>query len=248
MKHVTLLLCGIWLLTSCAPTRVVRSLEEGERTIGGSLGGPMTDVPGIGKLPIPFLTVGYSEGLKNDFTVFGYANLTSGLYGNYQGEFGVLRDLWKDSVNFKSAQIFEILKEQGVSASFTSNLALDNQWKNFRLWPQVDINYWLSRKQTTFTNQMNNNKRGFYTGVSTWFELNGTGAHGRKQEVRVVPSPQLGGWFMMERWEFSLETKYIAPFSSNEKVVLDYASPFGANNGALGLYLGIHFHFTKNAE
>ncbi|MBK6342587.1 MAG: hypothetical protein IPF41_08375 [Flavobacteriales bacterium] len=37
------------------------------------------------------------------------------------------------------------------------------------------------------------------------------------------------------KWNYTIESKWIAPFTSNEKLVVDYISP--GSRGALGLYL-----------
>jgi hypothetical protein len=50
-------------------------------------------------------------------------------------------------------------------------------------------------------------------------------------------SPQIGHSFSGKKWNMNIEAKVIAPYLSNEKIVVDYITPF-SNKGAFGIYLG----------
>ncbi len=48
--------------------------------------------------------------------------------------------------------------------------------------------------------------------------------------------PTVGHNFTGQKWNFSIETKIIAPNLSNEKLVVDYVTPF-QTHGAFGVYI-----------
>jgi hypothetical protein len=49
--------------------------------------------------------------------------------------------------------------------------------------------------------------------------------------------PSLGHSFTGKKWSFNIETKVIAPNLSNQKLVVDYVTPF-QSRGAFGVYIG----------
>ncbi|MBK7182939.1 MAG: hypothetical protein IPH89_08375 [Bacteroidetes bacterium] len=62
-------------------------------------------------------------------------------------------------------------------------------------------------------------------------------AYDLKQANHWFVSPMIGHSFVGKKWNFNIEAKVIAPNLSNEKLVVDYQTPF-RNKGAFGIYLG----------
>ena len=79
-----------------------------------------------------------------------------------------------------------------------------------------------------------------YFGLSNWFELRAEGANGTKVQQHIICSPQIGHTFDRGKWNYTLEAKILAPYVSNEKIVVDYKSILG-NRGGLGLYFGVNY-------
>lgn len=216
--------------TACSPIRYAKNLDHKEHAIQASLGGPLIGVPGIGTMPMPLTSVGYGYGLKEKTTVFGNWHTTAAIFGVAQADFGVTQGIWKK-------------ENMGITISPSVNVAMDVFEKNTRFWPILEANYYWDYR----IKEKNDQKRIFYlyTGFSNWFELQGMRAHGQKQTDRIMFNPHLGTVYQRGKWNFSLEAKFLAPYKSNENIVMDYKSPFG-NYGALGTYFSVTYRFKSN--
>jgi hypothetical protein len=111
---------------------------------------------------------------------------------------------------------------------------IDTWEGNSRFYPSLDVNAWWDV-----------GKRGgfVYTGLTSWYELKKIGTADRIQEYRWIPALNLGYTRNRGNWSTSFECKYLAPFTSNESLTVDYKAP--GSNGALGLYVGITRKFGK---
>ena len=94
------------------------------------------------------------------------------------------------------------------------------------MWPQIDANAWW---------EYGERKHFFYAGLSSWFELSGTKAHGEQQQSRIFPGIQMGNTLAFNKWEYTFEFKWNGVNLENRGVTLDYISPAG--QGALGIGL-----------
>jgi hypothetical protein len=212
----TLALAGLIALASCAPTRFVQPLEKGQVAVTGHLGGPLIGFGGA-TIPIPFTSLGAGWGISNTTTAFGNLHTTALAYGVVQVEAGVLHsflrpDGWRP----------------GISAAATANFMADVWEGNTKLFPQLDANaYWTYGKRQNF----------FYLGTSNWIDLARTRAHEEPQPNHWIFNLQAGHTFVRPKWNWVLEAKYLAPFHSNQNIVVDYAS-FG-RTGAIGAYVGV---------
>ena len=113
---------------NCAPTRFVKPLAKNQNAIAANLGGPLIHY-GKAVTPIPFTSIMYGRGITNSTTAFISAHTTAMLYGNFQTDIGVCQRLYKnDSLKF------------GITVNPAINLVYDKWHKNFRAWPQLDIN------------------------------------------------------------------------------------------------------------
>ena len=234
MKKLIFLCCVAGFIVSCGPSRFVDPLRRGEHAISASVGGPIANVPGVATIPLPFSSLTYGNGLTGNTTIFGSWFSTAAVFGTIQFEAGVTHRLWKDENNTK-----------GISITPAFNFATDIFEWNTKIWPQLDANYywkynWRQQTQDDLLNYGSKTPNLLYAGVGTWYELAGTRAHDEPQNTRVIPMIQLGHDLNWKSWTFKTELKFIAPFTSNENVVIDYKSVLG-NFGTTGFYFG----FTK---
>ena len=219
-----ILFIGI-LIGSCAPTRFVKPIEHKKHVISANLGGPIITIPGVATMPIPFTSVGYGYGLKPKTTLFGNWHTTAAVFGVIQFDCGVSQLLWKND-------------KMGVSVSPSLNFFSDVYEKNTQLYPQIDANYYFDYYRKEKKGRVNQNY--FYGGFSNWFQLQSKAAHGLDLKNRMIFSPQLGHVFERGKWNYTLEVKFLAPYLSNQNIVVDYVSPFG-KRGAMGAYFGLNY-------
>lgn len=217
---------------SCAPSRVVKPLQRGEKRLGGSLGGPLIKYNG-GVIPVPYTSVSYAQGITDSLTVYGAIHATSALYGNFQTEIGGTYQIWRNDSN-----------TVGYSGNFTLNTAFNvnaprnidnsinppNSINSFRLWPQIDLNrYWVYNKEK---------KHMLYYGLSTWIETKARRQSGLRQTAWVFVNPHVGLTLNNNLYNFNFELKYLAPYMNSFNPVVDYVRPVG-RYGGLGFYVGI---------
>ena len=208
---------------SCMPTRMIKPLKKGEKSIGAHFGGPMINFSGA-PIPVPFTSVTGATGIKNNLTAFGSIHTTSALFGVAQIDLGVLKQIYqsKDSTF-------------GITTSPQLNLSIDRWEGNFKVWPVLDINaYWHY--------DIKNNNHFVYSGITNWFELANTRAHNEPQPNFWLPAINLGHQFTKEKVDYFIETKYMAPFNRNHETVVDYLKPFG-KKGVVGVYFGFRKKF-----
>jgi hypothetical protein len=218
---------GLTFLWSCAPARFVEPLKKGEEVISGHFGGPMAKIPGIGVIPIPFSSVGYGRGLTDQTTVFGNLHLTSLAFGVGQFELGASQKLWSTD-------------RMGISGQLNTNVLIDFYTGANRIWPQLDANYYYKYGLKSFRIGEQRNYNFMYAGISNWFDFYGTESQGRPNEQLWIPSLQFGHQWIRPKWSYQAEIKILAPFESNENIVVPYPSML-QNRGATGLYFGITY-------
>ncbi len=205
----------VFMIFSCTPSRIVRPLEKGNKLITAHLGGPLIGFAET-TIPIPFTSVMYAQGVSDKLTAFGSLHTTSLFFGVFQTDIGVCykmyyNDKWK----------------LGISAAPSLNIAFDKWESNLKIWPLLDVNaYWEITQKKSF----------FYAGVNNWFELANNKAHEQVQVNNWFINPQLGFNYVRKKWNYNIETKYLAPSIKNEPNVVDYRGINGY--GALGIYLG----------
>ena len=205
----------ITLLISCSPTRFVKPLDKNQHAATISFGGPLIKF-GSATIPMPFLTANYGYGIDSTLTGFASLNITSALYGNFQIELGATKQLLQQKKYIPA-----------ISITPVANIIYRNSdaWK---LYPQLAINaFWEYGKRKNYV----------YIGIDNWFELSQKRAFDVSQTNHWIGMPSLGHNFTGKKWNFTIETKVIAPNLSNEKLVVDYQTPF-KNHGAFAVYIG----------
>ncbi|MEX1190939.1 MAG: hypothetical protein WEA99_03130 [Brumimicrobium sp.] len=235
--QVFILLVFTSVVTSCGPSRFVEPLNKSENAVSVSLGGPLANIPGVATIPMPFTSIGYGRGVTDNITAFGSWYSTAAVFGVVQFDAGATVGLWK-SKN----------KKHGFSGTGGFNFATDRFEWNTSFWPQLDANYYWKYNHRSQTQDDLLTKGGvpksnlLYAGIGTWYELKGIRAHDVEQPTRVVPMLNIGHDLNWNKWTMKLEVKLLAPFTSNEDVVVDYVSLMG-NQGATGVYLGFTRRF-----
>jgi hypothetical protein len=220
MRHIIPIFAAVFTLFSCAPTRYYKPLDSGEHSVHASFGGPIIQVPGIATIPIPFTSVGYGYGLKDNLTVYGSWQTTSALFGVIHTDIGATMNIWQN-------------ESMGLSVSPGFNFLIDAfEWKP-SLYPQLDINYYW-----TYGRKCEQGKsQDFYFGFDNWFDLRSKLAHDVPNTNRIIWNTHVGHSFNRNLWSYQLELKLLAPYLNNN-VVVDYVSPLG-DRGAIGFYFGV---------
>ena len=208
----------LFLFSSCTPSRLVRPLDKGQKVVSASLGGPLIGFSGT-VIPVPLTSVMYAQGITNKTSVFGSVHPTSLLFGVFQTDIGICQGLYyNDSLRI------------GFSVNPALNLAFDKWEKQFKCWPQLDVNmYWNIKPNKSF----------LYAGVENWFELAKYKAYGETQQKHWLINPQIGYSYVRKKWNYNLEIKYLVPNMANTPNVVDYKGIAG--KGAIGVYI----NFTR---
>lgn len=219
MKIFYSALAASLLLFSCAPVRLVKPLEKGEKAIGANLGGPLINFAGA-PIPLPYTSAFMAKGITEKTSVFGGVHLTALAFGVAQIELGACRQIWGNPA-----------KNIGFSVSPALHVAVDKWEWNTRFWPQLDAQFY-----KTFQNQSY-----FYAGIGNWFEPTRVRPHNEVQEQFWFMYPQLGYRWGKKQWNYGLETKWVGPNIKNQPNVADY---IGVNHhGAVGIYFSIMRRF-----
>jgi hypothetical protein len=200
---------------ACSPSRFVKPLRKKESAANISFGGPLIKY-GTSTIPIPFLTADYGYGIDSTLTGFASINVTSALFGNLQMELGATKQL---------------LLQKKYRPALSTTIQINPIFRNkdaFKIYPQIDLNlFWEYGKRKNY----------FYLGACNWFELSKKRTLNETQKNHWIFTPLLGHSFSGKKWNLNIEAKVIAPNLSNEKVVVDYQTPF-KNRGAFGVYIG----------
>jgi hypothetical protein len=214
LQPVSFLVLVLLILNSCAPVGLVKPLEKNQKAITANLGGPMIKFGGS-PIPMPLSSVGFSYGLSSKFTATSNLGLTALAFGVGQLDLGVLYGIKKT----------EGPGSVGFSAFGKTHLMLDKWEKSFRWYPEAGI-----QAYTEWGKNM------LYAGGSGWLETRYPSVN-RTAGNFWLPMIHAGFVRQNPKWNLSVELKWIAPNTSNEKIVVDYIGVAGA--GAVGLYFGV---------
>lgn len=217
---VVILVLLLMLFQNCAPTRFVKPLAKNENAVSANIGGPLIHY-GKSVMPIPFTSVMYGRGLTNNTTAFASVHATAMLFGNFQTDIGVCQNLYKfDSLGL------------GLTVNPAVNMIYDKWNKNFRAWPQLDVNIYKDiLKRKAFV----------YIGLTNWFELAAKRAHGETQPYHALINPHLGMTYNTKKWGYTLECKFLEMNRKNQPNVVDYVGI--KERGAVGIYLNFARRF-----
>lgn len=219
---------GLYLtLFSCAPSRFVNTLPEGETQVGFSLGGPMQNLFGL-TIPTPYSSVVVGHGLRDDITLYGGLHTTALVFNNLQTDLGLTKRLYQSD----SSQLWI----PDLSGSFTLNTLLEIKDGAFDLFPQIDLNaVWKYGE---------NKNNFFYLGVSNWFDLSKNKAHGEPKDNPIIFNPHIGNTWQKNKWSLTIEYKVLGLMESNEDIVVSYAKWHGKYS-APGIFIGCSKKINK---
>jgi len=210
---------SVVLFYSCAPTRLIRPLNKGEKVISANIGGPLFAYDNL-TIPVPLTSLMYAQGITDNTSVFGSIHTTSLLFGVAQTDIGVCQEIYyNDSLRL------------GVSVNPALNIAQEF-WPatsgGFKCWPQLDVNaYWEFKPHKSFV----------YAGIENWFELAQQRPDGETQSTHWIYCPQIGYTYVRRKLNYDIELKFIAPNLNNLPNVVDY---FGiGGKGALAPYITV---------
>lgn len=199
---------------------MVQPLNKGEWQVAGSIGGPIIKKDSSFNA-MPLSSVGLAYGYSQKITAFADLHPSTAYYGVYHIDAGISHELLAP---------FDL--RPGLTYSFMINSFLGRDESKFKIYPQIDLNtYWLMPYRNDF----------FYLGISNWFELATEKAHGKKQEDHWIPSFHSGYTMQYDQYGFTVELKYLAPFTSNQNLLIDYYSP--TDTGSLGVYFSVSRKF-----
>lgn len=210
-----LLIVGI---ASCAPSRFIEPLDEGEWSVGANMGGPVIDFAGA-PIPVPITAIEVGYGLDSTKTIHGGLHTTAMLFGNFQIDAG-----------FTYQFLHQKKYVPNVSGCVGFNTIYDFDDKSGKFWPTLDLNaFWNYGQRRNY----------FYVGFNNYFDFTSTLESGQEQTNNIVFSPQLGHVLKGNNrsWELTTEIKILAPYRRNDYAFVPYKSITG-NFGALGFYIG----------
>jgi len=217
IRTISAILFLVLTIVSCAPTRVVKPLKQGEHRVGATFGGPMIHFAGA-VIPIPYTSVWGAYGLDSLTTAWVSLHTTSLAFADLQTDFGFTRNLYFSHNKYVPS----------VSVSPVVNFMHAFRDAQGRIYPELDLNfYWETPKKM------------YYITSSNWFVINSFRAHDEPQPQHWVPTLNAGMFFNKNgKFNYQLELRYLAPFNKNYSVV-EYFSP--ASKGALGIYFGLTY-------
>lgn len=203
----------------CSNSRIVQPLAKGQHQVSAHFGGPVIKFAGA-PVPLPLTSLSYAHGVSESFTAFGGVGLTAAAFGNLHLDVGGTQGILKPK-GFRP----------GVSASVDFHIIANKS--NLFFMPQLDLNtYWLVGKHNSLA----------YFCINNNFDPSATRSSGEPQTTKWLPSAVLGYTFRNKTtWQYTLETRYIAPFTDNVNLVPDFVSP--TTTGALGLYFAVQKRF-----
>ncbi|MEY2923730.1 MAG: hypothetical protein RLZZ337_270 [Bacteroidota bacterium] len=207
-----------FLAASCTSQKIVRPLQEGEQQVSANLGGPLIGFAGA-VIPVPLTSINCAKGISDSLTLHGGIQTTSLLYKTLQLDAGatygfIKPDGWKP----------------GLSASGSLNFLTDFREGNPKIYPQIDVNAYWDYASNNF----------MYLGITNWIEFQQTMTDGQEQRKQLLSGIQFGNTFSTEKWNYTIESKWLAPTRNSTNLVVDYRSYKlgGESRGAVGIYVG----------
>ncbi len=189
------------LLSACAPSRFIEPLEEGEKQVMVSLGGPLIQNLDLVPVPIPQVSLSAGKGITDRLTYYNSMYLTSLLDGVLHIDFGAVCALrrYDDSKPYFP----------GISSGLKLNIATDFFNTRFKLWPQIDFElYW----------KLINKRYTPYIGLENWYELiELENRHPRSPgQAMWLIYPHLGCIRQGQKYDLHFELKYMKPYHDEQ--------------------------------
>lgn len=220
--HFVRFILALILLSSCVGQRHIHPLIEDERAIGLQVGGPLIHLNDL-TLPIPFSALYVAQGLKNGWMADIGIQTTALLYQTIYLDPGAQKT-W----------IFPQGIRPGLNTGLRMNTMTDISLNRWRFYPQADLHLWWSN--ASYRNIG-------YIGMTHWFDPHPDQLRERSTYRFWRPAFYLGYQIRKTDWDFSLESKWIAPGIDNRFSSVEYQSP--DHRGAFGFFLSIQYRFLR---
>lgn len=203
------------IISSCAPARIVKPLDKGQKVVGINAGGPLIEFADL-TIPMPLSSVYGGYGVTENSTVYGGIHTTSLLFGVYQTDLGLNQRLLEQNKYIP-----------GITLNPAVNL-MTGKWEGaFKFYPELGVNAcWNYASKDHY----------FYAGSMIWPEL-----EPKDLSSPFILSFQAGHTFSTPRWFYTVEARLLGPFKSHKDIVVDYKGL--GNNGAFGVYFSVSRKF-----
>lgn len=217
------------LLAACTTTQTPRTLGKGGKAIGLSMGGPVTRIPGVGTIPLPYPILEGRYGVSERLDVHAGTHLLVNAFGAPQLDLGLTYLLVPERPQDRSA----------VSVTARSMFFLDFPAPLFL--PELALTWSARVGQGSY----------LYGGLSSVWGMEKSllaeeGSGGRS--LVLLATPLLGGQVpLTQRLRVGLEAAWIAPYIDTTDSVVNYPLPGGP--GAISFKLGFSYQIpSQNAS
>ena len=213
-------LLGAFFMTgACTTVNTARPLKPGQHGVSVTLGGPIADIPNIGPIPFPHMTVEGRHGLIDDLDINYGLHLLPALFGVAGGHMGATwlamdQEAWIPAVS------------AGQRLFVFSNRLDDRKAADSRaewLLSQTDLTAsWLLYDQLV------------YAGATAYIPV---------LQPQVFLAPFAGVEFRpgVDWLRLQLEARYLAPYINTQYGVVNWVSP--GNQGGILVNAGLAFVF-----
>ncbi|MCF8237249.1 MAG: hypothetical protein K9I85_03775 [Saprospiraceae bacterium] len=211
---------AVCLFSSCVGQRQIYPLVESESAVGIQAGGPLIQL-GDAILPIPFSALYAARGLAHGWMADLGIHTSALLYKTIYLDPGAQKTF-----------AFPSGIRPGLNTGIRLNTMTDLSLQRWRFYPQADLHLWWADTP---------NRHLGYIGMSHWFDPHREQARERSTYKLWRPAVYIGYQYRRNDWDFSLESKWLAPGTDNRFNAIEYQAP--AHQGALGFYLTVQYRF-----
>lgn len=214
---------------ACAAAQTPRTLGKGNAAAGLSIGGPVSRIPGVGNIPMPYPVLEGRYGLRDDLDLHAGTHVLMDAFGTPSLDLGATYLLVPERPGDKTA------------VAFTGKVMMFFGPEEFLALPEGTL---------TFSTRIQ--ERGFfYGGLSVLAGRAGSssGEATGDEGTQVLATPFLGGQAPAgERLRLGLEVGWIAPYLDTRDAVVTFPLPGAAEEGAFGaLSIKLGFSFLLRA-
>lgn len=208
----------------CSTYNTARPLEPGQHAIAATFGGPLVNVPGVGTIPMPHITLEGRHGIAHHFDVGYGLHVLPLLFGDLGAHVGAAYQ-FNDQPNVWAPAISASEKVYG----FTN--ILDGRKTKHELW---------GMSQTDLTASWNFLDDQLFYGGSTLYVVFNNGG--------VYLAPFAGFQFDpgLDWLRIQVEGKWLAPYINEKLAVVDWIAP--GDQGGIVINAGVAFVFGGGAQ
>ena len=216
------------LAASCATFNEARPLEPGEHEVAVTVGGPLVDVPGVGDIPMPHVTLEGRHGIAHRLDVGYGVHLLPLVFGVAGAHVGAGLQLPDQPNAFVPAVT---LAEQLYG--FTNLIDARKQRKDF---------WGMSQSDVTASWSFLGDQLAFAGGSLYW--VTSTAGHGG-ENVFLAPVAGVQIAPGLDWLRLQLEAKWVAPDINEKFAVVDWIAPFDQGGIVVDAGIAVKFGGTK---